>query len=56
MHQNHQAGKEAVMRFEEKLKKYSAENIWNEYCGFLDLSMDEYMNIQTRLMEEQIFM
>lgn len=41
---------------EENIKKYSAENIWNEYCGFLDLSMDEYMNIQTRLMEEQIFM
>lgn len=44
------------MRFEEKLKKCRAEDIWNEYCGFLDLSMEEYMNIQNRLMEEQLFL
>lgn len=23
----------------------------NEYCGFLDLSMDEFVQIQNRLME-----
>ena len=27
---------------------------WDEYCGFLSLSMDEYMHIQHRLMEEQM--
>ena len=43
-----------MMRFEEKLKTLSQEEIWQEYCGFLDLSMDEYMQIQNRLMEEQI--
>ena len=32
----------------------SQEEIWQEYCGFLDLTMDEYMLIQTRLMDEQI--
>lgn len=42
------------MKFEEKLKNSRAEDIWNEYCGFLDLSMDEYMHIQRRLMEEQL--
>lgn len=42
------------MRFEEKLKTLSQEEIWQEYCGFLDLSIEEYMQIQNRLMEEQI--
>ncbi len=42
------------MRFEEKLKHYSQEEIWAEYCGFLELDISSYMRIQTRLMEEQI--
>ena len=42
------------MRFEEKLKKHTPEELWQEYCGFLDLSMDEYMHIQYRLLSEQI--
>lgn len=42
------------MKLEEKLKLRGKKEIWNEYCGFLDLSMDEYMLIQNRLMEEQI--
>lgn len=42
------------MKFEQKLKKLSQEEIWQEYCGFLDLSLEEYMQIQKRLMEEQI--
>jgi len=41
------------MRFKDKLKKLSHEEIWREYCGFLDLSMDQYMHIQNRLMDEQ---
>ncbi|MDO4545349.1 MAG: GH3 auxin-responsive promoter family protein, partial [Bacillota bacterium] len=41
------------MRFEEKLKNRTAEQIWQEYCGFLDLDMAGYMNIQNRLMSEQ---
>ncbi len=44
------------MKLEEKLKKYSKEEIWVEYCGYLDLDMDEYMQIQKRLMSEQIEM
>ncbi len=42
------------MRFEDKLRSYSREQLWNEYCGFLDMSLSEYMYTQRRLMEEQI--
>ena len=42
------------MNFEEKLKLKSNADIWQEYCGFLDLTMDEYMHIQHRLLNEQI--
>ena len=42
------------MRFEDKLKKYSHEQLWQEYCGFLDMSLADYMYTQRRLMEEQI--
>jgi len=30
------------------------EEIWTKYCGFIDLSMDEFMEIQERLLLEQI--
>ena len=42
------------MRFSEKLSKDSPKEIWQEYCGFLDLSMEEYMQIQKSLLIEQI--
>ena len=42
------------MRFEEKLKEFPKEAIWSEYCGFLDLDIKEYMQIQNRLLLEQI--
>ena len=42
------------MRFEEKLKNHQYQDIWQEYCGFLNLSLEEYMRIQNRLMLEQI--
>ena len=42
------------MRFEDKLKEGRRQELWEEYCGFLDLSMEEYMGIQRRLMAEQI--
>jgi len=43
------------MKFQDRVKKESRATIWKEYCGFLDLSIDDYMYIQNRLMEEQIF-
>lgn len=42
------------MRFQEKLHEYSKEEIWEEYCGFLTLSMEDFMSIQKRLLLEQI--
>lgn len=42
------------MRFEEKLRRMSREQLWQEYCGFLDMDLTEYMYTQRRLMEEQI--
>ena len=42
------------MNLENKLKNQPAKQIWQEYCGFLDLSMDDYMEIQYRLLDEQI--
>lgn len=42
------------MKFETKLKNYQHSDIYNEYCGFLDLSLDDYMKIQRRLLLEQM--
>ena len=42
------------MRFQEKLHQYSKEELWEEYCGFLTLTSEEFMNIQKRLLMEQI--
>lgn len=42
------------MNLSEKMKKQQYEKIWYDYCGFLDLNMQEYMDIQYRLLEEQI--
>lgn len=45
---------EKKMRFQEKLRRYSKAEIWEEYCGFLDMTMEEYMNMQKRLVAEEI--
>ena len=42
------------MRFEDKLKRHNHEQMWQEYCGFVDMSLAEYMYTQRRLMEEQL--
>ena len=42
------------MKFQDKLKKNTREQLWSEYCGFLDLRLSDYMFIQRRLMEEQL--
>ena len=43
-----------AVRFQEKLHEYSKEEIWEEYCGFLTLSTEEFMDIQKRLLTEQM--
>ena len=42
------------MRFEAKLRKEPPEQLWQEYCGFLDLSLDGFMRMQSHLLMEQI--
>lgn len=42
------------MKIEEKIRSSKPAEVWQEYCGFLDFSIDQYMQIQRRLMEEQI--
>ncbi len=42
------------MRFQDKLKSVPREKIWAEYCGFLELDIEQYMSIQRRLMLEQL--
>lgn len=42
------------MNLDQKLQKKLYSQIWQEYCGYLDLSLPEYMEIQKRLLLEQI--
>ncbi|MEG0780079.1 MAG: GH3 auxin-responsive promoter family protein [Oscillospiraceae bacterium] len=42
------------MKFQDKLKNQHSNEVWVEYCGFLDLDMESYMQIQKRLMLEQM--
>ena len=42
------------MTFQDKLRNREYDRIWQEYCGFLDLDIKSYMEIQNRLLEEQI--
>ena len=42
------------MSLSEMLKERKYQEIWDQYCSFLDLSIEDYMKIQRRLMEEQI--
>jgi hypothetical protein len=38
----------------ELLRQGRRDEVWRKYCGFLDLSLDEFMGIQGRLLMEQI--
>ena len=42
------------VNLDNKLKNKDYDKIWQEYCSFLDLSLDQYMEIQKRLLMEQI--
>ena len=44
----------AMPRFDQRLKTVSHDQLWQEYCGFLDMSLSDYMYTQRRLMEEQL--
>ncbi len=36
------------------LKQGRKEEVWDRYCGFIDLSLAEFMGVQKRLLVEQI--
>jgi hypothetical protein len=38
----------------ELLRQRRKDEIWKKYCGFIDLSLEEFMQIQKRLLMEQI--
>jgi len=38
----------------ELLREGRTAEIWEKYCGFLDLNLDQFMHIQKRLLREQI--
>ena len=42
------------MNFDALLKAKKYDEIWQRYCGFLDLSVKEFMDIQNSLLMEQI--
>lgn len=42
------------MNLETRLKHHSHQEIWEYYCSFLSLDLSQYMDIQNRLMKEQI--
>ncbi len=42
------------MSFKDDYKSKTKQQIWDEYCSFVDLSIDEFMAIQNRLMKEQL--
>ena len=42
------------MRFQDRLKTTPHEELWEEYCGFLDYTLQEFMLIQEQLLLEQI--
>lgn len=43
-----------ILQRDELFEKGDSEKIWAKYCGFLDLSIDDFMVIQNRLLMEQI--
>ena len=36
------------------LRQGRSEEVWTKYCGFLDLGLDNFMEIQKRLLTEQL--
>jgi len=45
-----------MKNLQQMLKNQEYEKIWDKYCGFLDLNIEEFMQIQERLLMEQLEM
>jgi hypothetical protein len=54
MAQKHKGGKKKMATAAELLRQGRTEELWQKYCGFIDLSLEEFMEIQERLLMEQI--
>jgi len=39
---------------DEYFAKLTQEEIWQRYCGFLELSIDEFMEIQKELLMDEV--
>ena len=42
------------MNFDQMLRTKTHEEIWQRYCNFLDMNLDQFMEIQNQLLMEQI--
>lgn len=42
------------MNFDQMLKTKTHEEIWQRYCNFLDMNLEQFMEIQNQLLMEQI--
>jgi hypothetical protein len=43
-----------MVTLDELFRQGNHEELWQRCCGFIDLSLQEFMNIQTRLLKEQL--
>jgi hypothetical protein len=43
-----------MITLDELFRQGSNEELWQRCCGFIDLSLQEFMNIQSRLLREQL--
>ena len=43
-----------MTQLEELFNSGSHDELWDRCCGFIDLSLEDFMNIQTRLLKEQL--
>ena len=43
-----------MLREDKYFRTLTEEELWQRYCGFLDLSIDDFMNIQNELLMNQI--
>jgi hypothetical protein len=44
----------AVAKASDLIKQGRKDEVWKQYCGFLDLSLEDFMHIQERLLMEQM--
>jgi len=43
-----------MMEIAKLLRQGKTEEVWQRCCGFIDLSLEDFMRIQQRLLSEQL--